>query len=218
MDTPTPPQKDVSFQRSNGDPFLPVVIGIDFVSAGSLVGTLTVEGRASREKVVEEEVDFKNRVTFEHYRFTTNGFEAMGLLFLRKGLPPGRAKDASFFNGPHGVALRYCRKRASFAPSERGGYTVCKIKSPGNPDVMAFALCSLSDNFSYERGREISFGRAARLFELLEQLRGFEKETGLIPEQLEALVGDLECPITPESASLAEMKKKLQEMKKALEA
>lgn len=109
------------------------------------------------------------RATYEHYRFPS--FDLVNLLVSSDTLPPNRSDAALFFNGPHGIALRYNRDRPPFVPHPRGGYTVCIIKQPNKPSVMGFAYCSREDNFCYERGRAIAFGRAEKLLQTLKPIR-----------------------------------------------
>ena len=49
-------------------------------------------------------------------------------------------------------------------PRSKGGCTICDININGNT-YTARAYCSHSDNFSYKLGRDISLGRAMKLYE-----------------------------------------------------
>ena len=50
------------------------------------------------------------------------------------------------------------------APKPKGGRTVCRITVNGK-DWIGDAYCSHSDNFCYALGRQISLGRAMKLYE-----------------------------------------------------
>lgn len=51
-------------------------------------------------------------------------------------------------------------------PSPRGGATICYVETDdGKTGALGIALCSFSDNFSYERGRKIAFNRAILRFQ-----------------------------------------------------
>jgi len=49
-------------------------------------------------------------------------------------------------------------------PLPKGGVTVCIIENRDGVRVQARASCSHSDNFCYALGREISLGRALKLY------------------------------------------------------
>jgi len=49
------------------------------------------------------------------------------------------------------------------SPRSKGGCTICDLTINGNT-YTARAFCSHSDNFCYRRGRDISLGRAMKLY------------------------------------------------------
>jgi hypothetical protein len=50
--------------------------------------------------------------------------------------------------------------RTTDVPFERGGMTIAKFISPhGEVLCQRAAICSMEDNFSYKRGRDIALGR-----------------------------------------------------------
>ena len=53
---------------------------------------------------------------------------------------------------------------STIKPNSKGGCTVCKITINGNTYTER-AYCSHSDNFCYKRGRDISLGRAIKLYQ-----------------------------------------------------
>lgn len=62
--------------------------------------------------------------------------------------------------------------RWDVTPSPRGGATICQIENEdGTVGATGFALCSLSDNFCYERGRLIAENRARMALEGTRQPR-----------------------------------------------
>lgn len=65
---------------------------------------------------------------------------------------------------------------SSTLPHERGGKTVCEIIDDSDKEnkliAVGVAVCSMSDNFSYKRGRDIAYGRASHAagdFAMLEE-------------------------------------------------
>lgn len=50
------------------------------------------------------------------------------------------------------------------APASKGGVTTCDLTVNGET-IQTAAYCSHSDNFCYARGRDISLGRAMKLYE-----------------------------------------------------
>ena len=50
-------------------------------------------------------------------------------------------------------------------PNAKGGATICIMTAKDGSVWTATAYCSHSDNFSYRRGRDISLGRAMKLYE-----------------------------------------------------
>ncbi len=94
------------------------------------------------------------RINFEYYR-VPSFVEAP-----KKGRPKtehmkryGRG-EGFLLADPHNVLRK---------PSSKGGATVCNITANGK-QWTACAFCSHSDNFSYKLGRDISLGRAMKLY------------------------------------------------------
>ena len=54
----------------------------------------------------------------------------------------------------------------TYAPCERGGKTVCTIEDGNGNKYIGKAVCSYSDNFCYELGRRIAYGRAEKQYVL----------------------------------------------------
>lgn len=101
------------------------------------------------------------KLTFEHYRFPADDFTVA--MLYGAGFMQGVETHLKY-TGLHGTALRYFRSKPAFRPHERGGYTLCRLRHPGQEEVIGVASCSPYDNFSYAKGRVIAFGRAAALW------------------------------------------------------
>lgn len=90
------------------------------------------------------------KMSFEYYRVPTT------IRVPRKGQPSSR------------LLYRY-RRGEGFTeitnePRSKGGLTLCTITC-GDQAITAVAACSHSDNFCYKLGRDISLGRAMKLYE-----------------------------------------------------
>ena len=90
------------------------------------------------------------RINFEYYRVPR----------FREVPTKGRPADC--------ILLRYFRGEGfQTTPAKgarpKGGATVCNITANGK-QWSARAYCSHSDNFCYKRGRDISLGRALKLY------------------------------------------------------
>ena len=95
--------------------------------------------------------EFVKRVVFQHYRVP----DAM--------IPP--RMESKYWPNPKGqplsVMLFHYRKGVDqWRPSLYGGKTVCMLETVDGKRVTAEAVCSLSDPFSYDTGRQIAFTRA----------------------------------------------------------
>lgn len=56
----------------------------------------------------------------------------------------------------------YFRHHPNFVPAPRGGATICVIVDVDGATKVGAAYCSLADQFSYRRGKDIARGRAEK--------------------------------------------------------
>ncbi len=73
---------------------------------------------------------------------------------------------------PNGDAFPYSRKKgwldktpALLKPASRGGYTICDILADDGFIYRGQAMCSLADNFDYQKANRMAHGRALSAFE-----------------------------------------------------
>ena len=57
---------------------------------------------------------------------------------------------------------RYYRDKPNFRPYEKGGATLCTITFDSGKSFQGIAICSMSEQFCYARGRKIAYGRALK--------------------------------------------------------
>lgn len=88
------------------------------------------------------------RVTFEHYRVPEWIY--------------GWLKDSGCAAGKpsHNALFHYRKEHDVWVPACKGGMTVCRVEMHDGTTLERVALCSLSDAFSYQKGRDLSLERA----------------------------------------------------------
>jgi hypothetical protein len=96
------------------------------------------------------------KFVYRHYRIPAQEWAVIARRTGGRGKPPR--------------CRRYIKGHTAWLPATRGGQTICMILDENdNLVVEGEAACSLSDNFNYRIGREISTGRALKALAQLGQ-------------------------------------------------
>lgn len=107
------------------------------------------------------------KIEFTHWRLPA---QMLNYEYRKRGEPSSDAlieysKGNGFYVSNPGSEIY---KFDGVTPHPRGGKTVCRIIDDSDKQdklvivAIGVAVCSMSDNFSYKRGRDIAYGRASR--------------------------------------------------------